>query len=331
MNDKIKKNIDNQIIVSLTSFPARIGTVHITINSLLKQTFLPDKIILWLAPEQFPNKENDLPQELLVLKSEKFCIDWYKDIKSFKKLIPALKYYPDSIIVTADDDIIYNEKWLEQLINSYNKDPKSIHCHRITRLDIRNNVLTSQDRWGYTRKRGYLKDIFKPSAYNKLTGCAGVLYPPNCFNEDIFNETLFNMLTPTSDDIWFFFQALRNGYKVRVVKNTKLYILNEIPKCLEGPALCKINDNNPNGFKKQLNDCYNYYKNDLEKFFMEDFINNEKLKHKIMLINWIKTLVSLIFSIKNKVLGNIKYKFLTIFGFLILLKIHKSSTDVEKK
>ena len=63
----------------------------------------------------------------------------------------------------------------------------------------------------------------------------------------------------------------------------------------------------------------------------KQIVNNEKLKHKIMLINWIKMLVSLIFSIKNKVLGNIKYKFLTIFGFLILLKIHKSSTDVEKK
>lgn len=54
-----------KIIVSLTSYPARISTVHLTIDTLLSQTRKADKIILWLAPEQFPNKEDDLPAQLL--------------------------------------------------------------------------------------------------------------------------------------------------------------------------------------------------------------------------------------------------------------------------
>ncbi len=45
-------------------------------------------------------------------------IDWCEDIKSYKKLIPTLKKYPDAIIVTADDDLIYDNKWLEQLYNA---------------------------------------------------------------------------------------------------------------------------------------------------------------------------------------------------------------------
>lgn len=44
---------EKKIVVSLTSFPARIKKVHIVIESLLNQTIKPDKIILWLSKEQF--------------------------------------------------------------------------------------------------------------------------------------------------------------------------------------------------------------------------------------------------------------------------------------
>lgn len=47
----------SNVIISLTSFPQRIDVVYITITTLLKQTFKPGKIMLWLAEEQFPNGE----------------------------------------------------------------------------------------------------------------------------------------------------------------------------------------------------------------------------------------------------------------------------------
>ena len=57
-----------ELIVSLTSYPARIDTVNQTIETLLNQSLCPDKVILWLAPEKFPNREADLPQQLLDLR-----------------------------------------------------------------------------------------------------------------------------------------------------------------------------------------------------------------------------------------------------------------------
>src|SRR5690554_7556478 len=36
------------IVVSLTSIPSRLGTIHLTIRSLLAQSVVPKKIILWL-------------------------------------------------------------------------------------------------------------------------------------------------------------------------------------------------------------------------------------------------------------------------------------------
>ena len=71
--EQISKNalgVDSQskIIVSLTTFPARIGYVHLAIKSLLHQTKRPNKVILWLGEEFFPEGENNLPESLLELK-----------------------------------------------------------------------------------------------------------------------------------------------------------------------------------------------------------------------------------------------------------------------
>ena len=80
-----------QVIVSLTSYPARMPFVHVALNTLLTQTFKPDRVILWLAEEQFPNIENDIPEEVLKLKDYGLEIRWTEDIKSYKKLLPSLK------------------------------------------------------------------------------------------------------------------------------------------------------------------------------------------------------------------------------------------------
>ena len=48
---------ESRIIVSLTTYPARVQGVWVTIASLLNQTMKPYKVILWLAEEQFPKHE----------------------------------------------------------------------------------------------------------------------------------------------------------------------------------------------------------------------------------------------------------------------------------
>ena len=93
-----------KLIVSLTSFPQRMYDVHYCLYSLLTQQLKPDKLILWLAESQFPNKEKDIPQKVLSLKENGLEIRWCEDMGAYKKLLPSLKEYPDDIIVTADDD-----------------------------------------------------------------------------------------------------------------------------------------------------------------------------------------------------------------------------------
>ena len=200
-----------QLIVSLTSFPARIDKVHLTINTLLKQNLKPDRVILWLSESQFTDKK--LPETLTKLTDLGLEIRYSEeDIRSYKKLVPALKEFPDDIIVTADDDMYYKEDWLEGLYNAYLINPKNIYTRRGCRARVVN------DKIDIIKPRDYNFEYNFPTDYNNLLmGGSGTLYPPHTLNDDIFNIELIKNLIPTHDDIYFWVMGILNGTKVGVV------------------------------------------------------------------------------------------------------------------
>ena len=250
-----------KIIVSLTSFPARINIVVKTIKTLLTQTLKPDAVILWLAPEQFPNGEKDLPQELLDLKQYGLTIDWYKDIRSYKKIIPTLKKYPNAVIITTDDDIYYAPDTVESLYKSYLEHKNEVHAHRCDWLKVVEEdaktvphpspllegegiteVVQTQKKvikWEKTRELYLDRHRGVASFHNRLTGYGAVLYPPHCFYKDVCDESLIKELIPTHDDIWLWAMATLNGYKTRLVKGYSESI-NYVENSQQY-GLCKIN------------------------------------------------------------------------------------------
>ena len=246
-----------QVIVSLTSFPPRINDAFYAICSLLNQRLRPDRLILWLAETQFPKKEGDLPRRLLSLERLGLEIRWCEDLKSYKKLIPTLRNFPDAVIVTADDDLYYPEDWLERLYSAYLAYPDSIHCHRAHRINVNENgEVGSYATWP--------KEISKmaPSALNFPTGGAGALYPPGALHSDVLRKELFMELCPTADDIWFWAMSVLKGSQVRVVDNnisSLVYIDPEQEYRLKDtPTLSRVNVLN-NGNDIQMNRLLDYY------------------------------------------------------------------------
>ena len=226
---------DVEIVVSLTSYPARITTVHMTIMTLLNQKVKPDKVVLWLAREQFPKGMAALPEKLLALQNVGLTIEWTHDIQSYKKLIPTLKLCPDAIVVTCDDDTFYPPHWLEMLMASYAKHPDCVHCHRghTIRFDSNGKVLPFL-KWEFESVSA------EPSFLNFQTGIGGVLYPPHCLAAEVFNELAFMELATTCDDHWFWAMAVLNGTKIKIVENgIRHCIVN--PKASTRFSLCKIN------------------------------------------------------------------------------------------
>lgn len=204
-----------RVVVSLTSYPKRIGRASVAVFSLLQQTHKPDAVVLWLAEEQFPGREADLPKEISALKERGLTIAWCRDIKSYKKLIPALEKYGDALIVTADDDLFYPSDWLEKLVSAYRSCPNVIHAHRCHRVMVdKNGALSEYANW-------HNRESSEPSnaSLNFPTTGAGVIYFPGCFHPDILNETLFSKLSPTSDDIWFWTMAVLQATPIHEIQN----------------------------------------------------------------------------------------------------------------
>ena len=197
-----------QIIVSLTSFPAAIPYAVQTIRSLLNGSVLPDKIVLYLDTPQVP--DGVLPPELEALKAESPLLEVRFDpaeIRSYKKLIPALRDFPDDTIVTIDDDIHYPPNLLRDLADLHKRIPDAIVAHRVrkVRLDA------PYKKW---RKYKWYDFVFRRYHFSHLamqTGVGGVLYPPHTLDEKMLDPALFMAMAPTNDDIWFWAAAVSKG------------------------------------------------------------------------------------------------------------------------
>lgn len=206
-----------RVVISLTSFPVRMKTVPYTIETLLSQSYRPDEVILWLAEEQFPNRDDDLPYRLRRLQQYGLTIKWCNDIRSYKKLVPTVQLYPNDIIVTADDDVYYPPQWLSNLISSYQKDKSAIHCNR-------GNVIKT-DSNGYPLPYNSWGLYFLSTScvgYNILmTGVGGVLYPPYSLYEDVIDADKFMVLSKDADDLWFWAMAVLQGTPIKVIENNQ--------------------------------------------------------------------------------------------------------------
>ncbi|WP_336533516.1 hypothetical protein [Bacteroides acidifaciens] len=118
---KSKSNIEENgnrvpVIVSITSFPARIGKVWMTIESILCQTHKPEAIILWLSKEQFPNELNGLPKRLVEQQERGVTIRFVAgDIRSYKKFYYAFLEYKNKFIMTLDDDLLIPSYFLNNI------------------------------------------------------------------------------------------------------------------------------------------------------------------------------------------------------------------------
>lgn len=209
-----KEPREEKVIVSLTSFPARIRYVHLAIKSLMLQTYKPDRIILWLAEEQFPDKV--LPKELTDLCRYGLEIIWMHDIYGHKKYFyPVLNQQQNELVITFDDDIIYSPKVIQRLIKKHNKFKNCLICDRGQVININN--LWNPGRWKTLSSEGVKVPTYR---MNPSPG-AGCLIPYGAFLSDACNEQKIRELAYKNDDLWYMFMCVENSTKM--IKTRKLH------------------------------------------------------------------------------------------------------------
>ncbi len=211
-------NLKNEVIVSLTSYPGRINEVWLSIESILRQTYKPNKIILWLGKEYFSGIDA-LPSILRRQMKRGLDIQFREDLKPHTKYFYALKENPDAILVTIDDDIFYPSDMLDKLIYFHLRFPNAVICHGARKIESTNNGFADYKRWD----NWHSVEIETKERFDLLPlGVMGVLYPPKSLHVDLFNLGLLQKTSFKADDLWLKAMALKEG--------TKALLTNAYPK-----------------------------------------------------------------------------------------------------
>lgn len=205
-----------KIIVSLTSFPLRMKRLHFVIESILRQSVKPDMIILWLCKEEVKSAE-EIPKSLKKMQLRGLSIRFVeKRLRSHLKYYYAMKEYPNDIIITIDDDIMYPDNLIESLLACHHEHPKSI-CANYTIIISKDGngnllpfILFEENKIKNSESLNYL-----------LMGVSGVLYPSGVLHKDLFDVNLITKLCPLADDLWLQTMALLQ--KTNVCQTSLLY------------------------------------------------------------------------------------------------------------
>lgn len=223
--------IENGVIISFTSFPARINDVWKVVESLKNQSILPEKIILWLSNEQFPSRES-IPESLWKEEDGLFEIRMVDgDIRSHKKFYYVMQEYPDKSFVTCDDDIYYHPDMLRCLVEGGKQFPGCIIANTTRKIcfDGEGSMMPYKT-WEVNQKSFASDNLIQ-------IGVGGVLYPPKTLHELTLRKDLFLSLTPMADDIWLNCMARMQGTPV---VRSAMKIL-PLPIDSDSPSLSSVN------------------------------------------------------------------------------------------
>lgn len=239
--------MNDNIFISLTSIFKNQHILLKTLESIKLQTIKPNKCYIFLSVEPFlldtgfHNKIiTNTKLNNFILENSMFEIRWVENEGSYRKLIPLLKekWNDDCLIITIDDDTVYDNRLIENYVNDY----MIYDCC----INYRGFTLKSNNLENITyNNRNILEKI---NLYNFFTGKGGVLYHPKFFkntNNLIFNKELYLKEFSKCDDIWFNFIRIANNVNCYI--DTKKYMLKDntdYNNCLYSKY--NINDNTKN-------------------------------------------------------------------------------------
>lgn len=206
-----------KIVVSFTSYPARIGNISKVLNTIREQTIKPDKVVLYLAEKQF--QERRLPKEVVDLIDGWFEVRWtIDDLMSHKKYYYAMKDFPDDIIITIDDDMMYKDYMISELLVGHRRFPNCIIAQRVHQITWKSDGSIEKYEDWYNVSFRFLNE---PRMDLFATTGGGTLFPPHCFGKEVFNKDVFMDLCKYADDVWL--KTMSIIYGIPVVLTRELW------------------------------------------------------------------------------------------------------------
>ena len=208
----------------MTSWKKRINFIGKFIyHFMTTQTVKPDLFYLWLAEEEFPNKEKDLPEDLLVACDYfKIKLCWIKDNEGpFKRYYTFFNHY-DDMVISIDDDIINDPNTIKAILDKYNKNsiPQIIHyCGCGGKIYIKNGI-------EYTIGNRPIFEYDITNYYMARSAVAPKSFPLEAFTKDMIK--LRKEICPICDESWIHPFLIKNNIPITFIFGLKWTEVSEI-------------------------------------------------------------------------------------------------------
>jgi hypothetical protein len=210
------------IIVSLTTIPTRFKYLYITIDSILSQTILPDKIVIHI-PTKYNNYSYDANM-IPTFSSDKVIIN--NNVKDYGPATKLLGLYEfdlynkmndDDIIIVIDDDRIYNTNLIKTMVE-YHK----LYADKALTVAGWDIETITNNKYKINNKKQPRGIEYKKCGYSdSIGGCCGFLLNKKMI--PFKYKELFN-LTPKDayyyvDDIWISGFLTLNNIDIYLIPN----------------------------------------------------------------------------------------------------------------
>ena len=205
-----------KIILSCTTTNERLNLLFYMVESLKKQTLKPDLFFVNISSEPYLFDEGitNIP---FWLNNDFVKINWVKNTGPYRKLLPVIeKVDSGDILITADDDVLYNPLWLKDLVQLAEKHPQHIICTR-ARVMKKNVFGCWQNYINWEPIEG-----IKEGMLLLPIGCGGIVFRKNLVDMDFLLNPISQKISPTTDDLWFRMASL--------IKETPVYVCQEIDR-----------------------------------------------------------------------------------------------------
>jgi hypothetical protein len=211
-------------VISFTTRPEREELAVITAYSLLTQSVRAEHVIAWISRSEW--KDRELSPLLEGMTRFGLEIRWVSgDARQFMKIWPAVLEFPESFVVTADDDRWYEPDWFSGLIENGARRGNCVMCDRPRRMiGFPNGSVTGIGTWWihpcFDRpRRRYL--MRTPRGARRIhwecEGWSGIVYPPGIaarLGRSAFNWSNGLVIARRSDDMWWWKHEVLAGVEI---------------------------------------------------------------------------------------------------------------------
>ncbi len=212
---------ENRPLVALTAISTRIDRLHETISTILDQTVEPHSVNLYVSPDPYLIDEGLSRDDPRLKKIFELGANVYfsGNIGPYRKQFPIIKQLHDAgasgdtCFVTIDDDVIYPDTILEQLMAVASK-TNAVVSHRGRKITFKEN-------W-FDKYKQFVTPGKEPDILNIGTGRNGIAYRLKHFPTS-YEDFVGPCLAPTADDLWCKYITAKYCIPTIILEPTAMY------------------------------------------------------------------------------------------------------------